>query len=629
MLKKLFAVFLGVSFLLSGSSALAYNASYVIGQSLFTSSSTGTTSATLNTPKDVEYDSDDELLYVMDYSNNRVLVFDASVITNGEAAIHVLGQNDFTTSASDTAVDRLAGPVGLALDSEGDKLFVMQESDRVSIFDVSTIDDGEDAVNFLGFWGGGGPTSTSADSTARAFDSSAGTIPMGMFYDEDTEYLYVADAGNHRVLVFDMNVITDGEDAIHVLGQSGYGVGNVAAGTMPTGFSSPSYISLIDSLGYLAVSNGSCVALFDVNTITDGEAAVRVIGYNELACDGSGGATTNQNGFIIGIPYGNANDNTKDILYVADPFQGIKLFDSSSITTGENAFSVISQTSFANTDMGTTQELLNFPSNVVVDEVNDRLFVVDENAHRIMVYEFVNMTDSSVLNSGTVGVAYSKTLATENDQGTVGFAVISGALPTGLSLAADGTISGTPTTEGDYSFSVRATDVVVDDVQEFFDDASFSISIAAAPSSGGGGGGGSSGSRIRGCMDPIATNYDDRARVDNGSCRYPEPPQSTQTSISCPVFTGYAKMWSKDNDKNEVMKIQQFLNDKMGETLKVDGTFGLGTYFAVKRFQEKYYNEVIVPWQPVNGLSHTTGWWHKTTSAWANQLSGCPVTVSF
>lgn len=40
------------------------------------------------------------------------------------------------------------------------------------------------------------------------------------------------------------------------------------------------------------------------------------------------------------------------------------------------------------------------------------------------------------------------------------FSLVIGALPTGLSLAPDGTLSGTPTAAGTYSFTVRATDSV-------------------------------------------------------------------------------------------------------------------------------------------------------------------------
>lgn len=61
--------------------------------------------------------------------------------------------------------------------------------------------------------------------------------------------------------------------------------------------------------------------------------------------------------------------------------------------------------------------------------------------------------------SGTVGVAYSQPLAGAiGGTGPYTYSVTSGSLPAGLSLAADGTVSGTPTAVVSASFSVRATD---------------------------------------------------------------------------------------------------------------------------------------------------------------------------
>ena len=626
MFKKVSIIALSVLFLLSSNSAFAYDASYVLGQTLFTTSATGTTSTTLSTPKDVEYDSDSETLYVLDYTNNRVLVYDLSDgITNGEAAVHVLGQEDFTTGTSQIAADKFAGPIGLALDSERNLLFVNQEIDSISIFDVNAITDGEDLVNFLGT---GSPSPNQNGITSNTFG--------GMDYDETRELLYVADYGNNRALVFDTAIITDSENAVNVLGQTDFGAGFVASGVAPDGTNSPFQVSFIESFDYLALSDGlSCLRFFDISTITNGESHVKVLGDdNALDCDNNTGAPiTGRNSFTLGFLFGGVDANEgKDILYVADPFHGVLLFDIADITDGEDAVSIIGQTSYDFLDIqnGTTASLMAYPSSVAVDEENNRIFVVDDTNHRVLVFEFMNITSTGALAGGTVGSAYSQAVLTEKSQGTVEYAVTSGSLPPGLSFSGDD-IVGTPTTAGDYAFTVRGTDVVIDDVQEFSDTAALSISIAAAPSSGGGGGGGggSSGSKIRGCMDMFALNFNSRAVIDNGSCRYAEVPQAPTTpTISCPVFTGYAKIWDRNNDKNEVVKIQNFLNDKMGESLKADGTFGLGTYFAVKRFQEKYYSEIIVPWAPVNGLDHSTGWWHKTTSAWANELLGCPVNVN-
>ncbi len=60
------------------------------------------------------------------------------------------------------------------------------------------------------------------------------------------------------------------------------------------------------------------------------------------------------------------------------------------------------------------------------------------------------------LPSGNVSVAYSATLEAGGAK-PITWAVASGALPPGLSLASNGRISGTPTKGGDFSFTVRAS----------------------------------------------------------------------------------------------------------------------------------------------------------------------------
>jgi hypothetical protein len=64
------------------------------------------------------------------------------------------------------------------------------------------------------------------------------------------------------------------------------------------------------------------------------------------------------------------------------------------------------------------------------------------------------------LPQATKGSAYSQTLTASGGTAPYTYAVISGALPTGLSLSSGGVISGTPTVAGYFSFTVRATDSV-------------------------------------------------------------------------------------------------------------------------------------------------------------------------
>lgn len=71
---------------------------------------------------------------------------------------------------------------------------------------------------------------------------------------------------------------------------------------------------------------------------------------------------------------------------------------------------------------------------------------------------------TSSLPSATVGVSYSQTIAATGT-GTITRAVVSGALPPGLSLApTTGALTGTPTAAGGYGFTVRATNAYTDGV---------------------------------------------------------------------------------------------------------------------------------------------------------------------
>jgi hypothetical protein len=62
------------------------------------------------------------------------------------------------------------------------------------------------------------------------------------------------------------------------------------------------------------------------------------------------------------------------------------------------------------------------------------------------------------LANGTVGTFYSQTITAAGGAAPYTFFLNAGSPPPGLSLAPDGTLSGTPTTTGNFCFTVRATD---------------------------------------------------------------------------------------------------------------------------------------------------------------------------
>lgn len=117
--------------------------------------------------------------------------------------------------------------------------------------------------------------------------------------------------------------------------------------------------------------------------------------------------------------------------------------------------------------------------------------------------------------------------------------------------------------------------------------------------------------------DSYLGEYDDATILYN-----PDLPK-----IVCPYFIGFAKKgWN--NNREEVRKIQTFLNQNTNAEIVEDGIFGIKTEKAVKDFQQKYFMQIIAPWIDVTGLQKPSGWWFKTTAAWANSLLGCPTVVS-
>ena len=66
----------------------------------------------------------------------------------------------------------------------------------------------------------------------------------------------------------------------------------------------------------------------------------------------------------------------------------------------------------------------------------------------------------ATLTNGTQNVAYSRTLTASGGTAPYAYAVTSGAVPAGLTLSGAGVLSGTPTANGSFNFTVTATDAL-------------------------------------------------------------------------------------------------------------------------------------------------------------------------
>lgn len=138
-------------------------------------------------------------------------------------------------------------------------------------------------------------------------------------------------------------------------------------------------------------------------------------------------------------------------------------------------------------------------------------------------------------------------------------------------------------------------------------------SNAAADNSGGGGGGGVLGGAL-------SVGYQNGG--GGGGIVLGTSTEDASVATSCsPYLTSYLRI-GKNNNPDEVTKLQAFLNSYLGTHLPVTGFFGPLTLTAVKQFQLRESANVLAPWVPY-GLPNAqtaTGYVYKTTQRWINEL---------
>jgi sugar lactone lactonase YvrE len=168
----------------------------VLGQSDFVSFNSGLSASKFNYPLGLAVSSSGAL-FVSDWGNNRILRFDnAGALGNGAGATVVLGQPDFVTGAFQLTANGMSLPWGLALTPEN-SLWVCEESNKRAIrFDnATTLSNGAAAKCVVGqpnF------TTNTAGTTNR---NLAGSLYAQPFVDA-TGSLWIPDSGNNRVLRF-------------------------------------------------------------------------------------------------------------------------------------------------------------------------------------------------------------------------------------------------------------------------------------------------------------------------------------------------------------------------------------------------------------------------------------------
>lgn len=376
------------------------SAIYVIGQPNFTTSVNSLTQNGLADLTGMSLDSGNSRLFVNDGA--RTLVYDVSLgnIANGMNAVNVLGQPDFitnTTAVNDKTDDN---PGGLYYEPVHNKLYLPSRSNnRVLVYDVSSVTNYEPAVQILGQSDGTSATNPGFNFTKISSGDGANlwgfSSPAGSAYDPVNNRLFVTDNGNCRVVVYDLDSTHSLANRIpdYVIGQAGMGVtpdcSTVAANKLGGPHGSP-VVDTKNNRLFVSDLAHRRIMVYNLASLATGMNASYVLGQPDFISNSS---NTTQDG--LNLPRSISYDPDGERLFVADTNNHrVMVFNVNPVTiaNGSMAQNQLGQLDFVSSNNNLSQSELNNPYDVEYVALTKKLYVADQNNNRVLEFDAATTT---------------------------------------------------------------------------------------------------------------------------------------------------------------------------------------------------------------------------------------------
>lgn len=256
-------------------------ADFVLGKVDFDDSASPTSPAGFGGPQTVT--TDGERLFVTDYSKARILIYNTLPTTSGAAADHVIGQADFTSEVVGCSATRFEDPES-AIVANGKLIVADGGNNRVLIWNTvpTVLDTPADLV--LG--------QNSMDTCAHNDDDQDGssdaqtsnrTLDWPTDVWSDGERLVVTDDGNSRVLIWTSFPTSNFTPADLVLGQPDFSSASYNSG--PSGLDSPYMLHSNGNQLFVADSDNHRVLIWNEFPTENGQAADVVLGQADMTAD--------------------------------------------------------------------------------------------------------------------------------------------------------------------------------------------------------------------------------------------------------------------------------------------------------------------------------------------------------
>jgi len=362
---------------------------------------------------EIAFDAGSQLLFQMDSSNNRVVVFDIHPerIENYADAAFVIGQPDFDSKERGLGRNRFSmktgfgdRPNGITLDPVRHHLYVSDVgNNRIMVFDVhpDRMRNEPDAIAVIGqpdFFSRE-PQMAGASALPEERYGLTKATPGGLGFDYVYQRLFVSQPEENRILVFDLSELREAQnpDAIAVIGQPDFETFDPDISASRIGWpKSPMVDSekqkLYVSEGY---EGGNRVSVFDIHPdrLTNGPDAVDVIGHiDDLGRVDFHGRDANDgiDAYVGAYVRAVALDTVDNRLFAADQYNNRVVafqLDAQNRILERKARWVFGQEDLHSAVSKRTAKNLRIPLALAYDRVDKRLYVGDSWNDRILIFE--------------------------------------------------------------------------------------------------------------------------------------------------------------------------------------------------------------------------------------------------
>jgi len=317
---------------------------------------------------------DGNRVVVGDWRNYRVLIWNSWPTADGAPADIILGQPSETANARlgyTPANDNFLIPAGMARSAKG--FFVLdQGANRVMIYSTPPLRGDEVASAILGEVD---PVSTSATTLFQPSSISA-----------EGDALAVADTDNNRVAIW-RNVTGQSQQPMDVaLGQSDLSASTPNTGSANVGLNVPQGVFLRGGKLYVADSSNHRVLIWN-SLPTQNQQADVVLGQADFKS-----TMKNRNGSMVATaetlnnPTAVLADDTSIYVCDTDAYR-VLIWKTLTPTNGQPADVVLGQKDFSGTAKPAAISNSNFTLPVGLSVFRNRLYVVDQSAHRVVYFD--------------------------------------------------------------------------------------------------------------------------------------------------------------------------------------------------------------------------------------------------